>query len=485
MVAPLVGVILAAGRGVRAYPYTRTIPKSMLEVDGVPLIERNVVLMRDRLKIEDVRIVIGHHGDVISEHLGDGSRLGVRITYVKNDRLDLEMAYSAYLGTRGLSAPCCVILGDECYVDTDHEVLLSPEVQSAFGACGLVDAHYAKHVRKNYTVTLSGNRITDIIEKPAVVSGNEMGTGTYFLSPALVLRLARAFEGDPERGPRDFMGFLAELCRKGENIVAFRLKGSYVNVNSRDDLNYGNYLVRELTMDRKKASLVYVVDGEEDRAARPVEVFAARPDLDEVVVVTRRVSPPLAEVSKNPKVRLLALPESTPIGALFTSGLDAATGDVLLLSYSDDTFSPRDVAKLLVYLRDADLVVGTRTTRQMIEQGTNMRGLVRAAHLALAKVLEMLWWRFECRFTDVCCVYRGIWRSTYRTIRQNLTATGVEIIPEMVIEVLRARRRVVEIPVNYYNRDLEYPWVRSRYQNAGTFLRILALMLRKRFGSPA
>lgn len=482
---PLIGVILAAGRGVRAYPYTRTIPKSMLEVDGVPLIERNVRLMQERLGISEIRIVVGHHGEVISEYLGDGSRLGVAITYVKNDRLDLEMAYSAYLGVRGVRSPCCIVLGDECYVDTNHEILLGEDVQSAFGACGLVTAHYAKHVRKNYTVTLDGSRIRDIHEKPAVVRGNEMGTGTYFFSPALIERLEKAFFPDVEAGPRDFMGFLARLCREGENIVAFRLTGSYVNVNSRDDLNFGNYLVRELTMDRKTTSLVYVVDGEEERAARPVEVFAERPDLDEVVVVTRKASPALERLRGITKVRVLQVPEATPIGALFTAGLDDATGDILLLSYSDDTFSPRDVSKLLVYLRDADLVVGTRTTRQMIEQGTNMRGLVRAAHLALAKLLEMLWWRFECRFTDVCCVYRAIWRSTYRTIRGNLTASGVEIIPEMVIEVLRARRRVVEIPINYYNRDLEFPYVRSRYQNAGTFLRILGLMLWKRFGSRA
>ena len=93
------------------------------------------------------------------------------------------------------------------------------------------------------------------------------------------------------------------------------------------------------------------------------------------------------------------------------------------------------------------MVVGTRTTRQMIEQGTNMRGMVRGAHLLLAKLLEVLWWRFECRFTDVCCVYRGLWRSTYESIRSNLTATGVEVFPEMVIEVLRTRRRIIEVPV--------------------------------------
>ncbi|MBM4361849.1 MAG: NTP transferase domain-containing protein [Deltaproteobacteria bacterium] len=481
----LVGVIPAAGRGVRAYPFTQTIPKSMLQVDGVPLVQRNVELMRDALGIREVRIVVGHHGHLIREYLGDGSRLGVRITYVENDQLDRELAYSVYLGCRGTESPCVVILADECYVGTNHAELLGA-AEGALGVAALITTPYAKHVRKNYTVTFDGNRIADMHEKPAVVTENLMGTGTYYLSTELVTRLVRDFEREPGQGPRIWTTWLAEQCRAGGDIRPLRLTGSYVNVNSRDDLNFGNFLVRELTFDRKKTSLVYVVDQEEERAARPVEAFAERPEIDEVVVVTRQTSPALerAAAAGHGKVRLLPVPATTTIGALFTAGMDSATGDILMLSYSDDTFSPRDVSKLLVYLRDADLVVGTRTTRQMIEQGTNMRGVVRAAHVLLAKLLEMLWWRFECRFTDVCCVYRAIWASTYKTIRGNLTATGVEIIPEMVIEVLRARRRIIEVPVNYYNRDLEFSYVRSRYQSAGTFLRILGLMFRKRLGSP-
>jgi len=62
----------------------------------------------------------------------------------------------------------------------------------------------------------------------------------------------------------------------------------------------------------------------------------------------------------------------------------------------------------------------------------------------------------------------------------NLTTSGVEVFPELVIEALRARKRIVEIPVNYYNRDLESPYVRSKYQSTATFLRILWLILRKR-----
>jgi hypothetical protein len=110
---------------------------------------------------------------------------------------------------------------------------------------------------------------------------------------------------------------------------------------------------------------------------------------------------------------------------------------------------------------------------------------VRIAHIVLAKLLQLLWWRFESRFTDICCVYRGLWRSTYVTIRDHLTAPGVEVFPEMVIEVLRARRRVVEIPVNYYNRDLEYDHVRGKHQNVGTFARIVGLLVRRRLADSA
>ena len=53
-------------------------------------------------------------------------------------------------------------------------------------------------------------------------------------------------------------------------------------------------------------------------------------------------------------------------------------------------------------------------------------------------------------------------------------------LKEMIIEVLRAHRRVIEIPVNYYEPDPEAELVRRRYQTVGTFFRGVWLMLRKR-----
>ena len=89
--------------------------------------------------------------------------------------------------------------------------------------------------------------------------------------------------------------WLATLARGGERILPFFLEGRYVNVNSRDDLNYANFLVRELNFDRRRTSLVYVIDeNDEEAAAGPVARFASRLCL----WCRPRLSPPLFAVRR-------------------------------------------------------------------------------------------------------------------------------------------------------------------------------------------
>ncbi|HLK12271.1 MAG TPA: sugar phosphate nucleotidyltransferase [Candidatus Binatia bacterium] len=482
----LIGLIPAAGRGVRAYPYTATVPKAMLEVDGVPLIRRNVELLRDELDIRDICVVVGYRGEVIRDYLGTGGALGVRLFYVTNPRVELNLPYSMLLGgqeiaRRGLEGYCCTVLSDECYVGSNHRSLLASGYRNALATCGLVHSDFPKQIRNNYVVTIEDGRIVAMQEKPQTVSGTLMGTGTYLLAPEVFTRLAASFADGPDHGPRDWTTWLGGLCAAGARVVPFPLTGRYVNVNSRDDLNWANYLVRDATFASRTASLVYVIEDEGETKLRALGVFAAAPELAEVVAVAPRSSPALERAAGGGKIRLVvASHPGAATGDLVRLGIAAARGDIVILCYSDDTFVPTDVAKFLVYLRDADMVVGTRTTRQMIEQGTNMRGIVRAAHVTLAKLCELLWWRFDSRFTDICCVYRGFWRSTYESISDRLTSHGPEIFPEMVIEVLRARKRIIEIPVNYCNRDLEHSRVYSRYQSVGLFLRVVGVLVRKR-----
>ena len=73
-------MILAAGLGTRLRPLTNTIPKPLLPVGGTPLIVWNLLLLRHH-GIRDVIINLHHLGGLIEKEVGDGSAVGMRISY--------------------------------------------------------------------------------------------------------------------------------------------------------------------------------------------------------------------------------------------------------------------------------------------------------------------------------------------------------------------------------------------------------------------
>lgn len=74
------GLVLSAGYGERLRPLTETTPKPILEVGGRPLIHYPLLMLK-RAGIEDVAINVHHLAEVIENAIGDGARLGLRITY--------------------------------------------------------------------------------------------------------------------------------------------------------------------------------------------------------------------------------------------------------------------------------------------------------------------------------------------------------------------------------------------------------------------
>jgi len=85
---PRQAVILAGGRGTRLQPLTLTRPKPMVEFHGRPFLEYIVEMLRDQ-GFDRILMLLGYLPEVITDHFGDGSRLGVQIDYDITDADDL------------------------------------------------------------------------------------------------------------------------------------------------------------------------------------------------------------------------------------------------------------------------------------------------------------------------------------------------------------------------------------------------------------
>ncbi|MHB8921980.1 MAG: sugar phosphate nucleotidyltransferase [Thermoleophilia bacterium] len=477
--AELVGLIPAAGKGSRAYPYTRRIPKGMLKVSGIPLLEHLIVLQRDQLGIRRIFIVVGDMSEVIQDYFQDGARWGVEIGYLQNDAVHLGLAYSVSLGARVIHEPFVLMLSDEYYQDTDHHRLVDMPLDGALGYCGLVESQDWDRIRRNYTVRLDDGRVSNILEKPHERVGDLLGTGTFLLSPRVFGHLQAAL--DAGGAETDFIGILDEAVRGGEELRPFYLHGQYVNVNDVDSLNWANFLLRSQQLHAATVSVVIQSVGVEEGLPRLAAEFDALPLVSEVLVtVPQGVEPPdwVAELSKT---RWLQAPAGvTEYGSIIAYGLDKSEGDILVVVEGFYSFYPADLPKLLAYLADADLVLGTRTTRQLIQQGSRMRGRVRLTHMFLAKLIELLWIGHRIRLTDVGCTYRALWRHSYLDIRSRLKSSGPEYVLEMDIETLRSRKRLIEVPVSFLNTN---EVLAEKYQNVGVFFRMLRTIISKRFSS--
>lgn len=204
-----------------------------------------------------------------------------------------------------------------------------------------------------------------------------------------------------------------------------------------------------------RVTVVVPAYNEEATIAEVVRDFRAQTPVDRVVVVDNNCRDATADRARRAGAEVIS--ESAPgYGSAIRAGLDhaAATGsEILVVTEADGSFRASDVWKLLHYLEDCHMVLGTRTTRQMVEQGANMDKVLRWGNVVMAKLLEAFWYLpHEPRLTDVGCSYRALWASTWRAIRAGTREVGPAFSPEMICAAYQRGLRVIEIPVHYGER---------------------------------
>jgi dTDP-glucose pyrophosphorylase len=473
---PRVCVIGAAGSGQRLHPRSTHVPKVMLEVAGKPLLTRQLELVRDELGIRTVYVIVGHLQEQIRAAYRDGEEMGLDIRYLHHPEFQRGLGTALFVAEPHVAEPFVFLLGDECYIESNLGDIAKVEPPYV-AVCGVWPTDDPEVIRKNYAVEMTADRITALVEKPDAPTSPYAGCGSYVFTPE-IYRFAHETPLSPRSGRLELTDVIDRAARDGAVVKPFILRGHYANVNTIEDWNQANYLCRSLHFERHRVSLVVPTYNEAASIGAVLRDF--KPHVWEMVVVDNCSADGTADIARSLGATVISRP-TRGFGDAVKQGLNAARGDILVMVEADGTFRAKDLGKLLEFLKDADMVVGTRTTREMIEQGANMDGILRYANIIWGKIIEGLWWDVEPRYTDVGCTYRALWREAYVKIRDFLVSDGAPLLPEMVIEMMRVRGRVIEIPVSYYRRRAgESKYSASRWQSAKTGIRMLRLILSRR-----
>lgn len=228
----------------------------------------------------------------------------------------------------------------------------------------------------------------------------------------------------------------------------------------------------------KRISVVLPAYNEADNIAQAVREFREVPVVDEVIVVDNNSADETARLAAEAGARVIG-ETLQGYGYALRRGLADAEGDIVVLAEPDGTFVARDVLKLLTYTNEFDMVLGTRTTRELIWSQANMGWFLRVGNVAVAKLVQVLFGGPS--LSDCGCTFRLIHRRALDTIVSDLTVGGSHFLPEMVILALNRGLRVIEIPVNYRGRVGESKITGSATTAVKVGLRMIRLILEYRW----
>lgn len=214
-------LILAGGKGTRLQPFTFTIPKPLLPLGDVPVLE---IVVRQLAASGCRRIILalGHMAPLFTAQFGDGSAYGLRIEHL----FEREPQGTA-APLRALTDPPehLLVMNGDLLTDLDYGELFAAHVAS--GAAATI-AVTAREERIDYGVidVADDGRFVDYREKPTI---------PYYVSMGINVLSRRALAAVPAAGRFDMPDLMLALHRSGAGVHCHRTTCYWQDIGRFDD----------------------------------------------------------------------------------------------------------------------------------------------------------------------------------------------------------------------------------------------------------
>jgi NDP-mannose synthase len=214
-------VVLAGGKGTRLAPYTKILPKPLMPIGDMPILE--VILRQMKAAgIGNVVLTVGHLSELLRAFFQDGHQLGLQIEYSYEQ---------CPLGTAG---PIALIDGlNDTFVVTNGDVLTTLSLKELIKfhkeqhATATIAVHHRK-VKIDLGVVESdaSARINGYIEKP--VYDYCVSMGIYVFEPRVISFI-------PRGEYLDFPDLVKKMVAAGEKVVGYHFEGYWQDLGRPDD----------------------------------------------------------------------------------------------------------------------------------------------------------------------------------------------------------------------------------------------------------
>jgi NDP-sugar pyrophosphorylase family protein len=214
-------IILAGGKGVRLAPLTDVIPKPLVPIGGMPVLE--IVIRQLKANgFHHITLAVGYLSELIKAYFQDGSRWGVKIDY------SFEAEPLGTAGPLGLIDglnETFLVMNADIVTDMDYYELVS--YHRKHGCVATIGA-FERQVRIDLGVIVTDGRrrIKDYIEKP---------THSYLVSMGIYIFEPKVLEFLPDKGYMDFPDLVKQLL-EADLPVGFRpFSGYWLDIGRHED----------------------------------------------------------------------------------------------------------------------------------------------------------------------------------------------------------------------------------------------------------
>ena len=220
-------VILAGGKGTRLRPFTTTIPKPIVPVGDMAILEI-IVRQLSVAGCDRITVTVGHLAELIMAFFGDGGKWGVRIDYSIEDK---PLSTIAPLKLISDLPEQFLVMNGDVLTDLSFADLYRTHVES--GAIGTV-ATYERDVKIDFGVLgYQGDehRIVAFTEKP--VEHFSVSMGVYAFS-------RRILDLVPPGRPFGFDHLMGALIEANHDVRAYPFTGYWLDIGRPDDYDRAN-----------------------------------------------------------------------------------------------------------------------------------------------------------------------------------------------------------------------------------------------------